>query len=94
MWVPRRGVKEIKAGLLVGLDRFELSTSRLSGARSNHLSYRPGYPGAAGWGLGASKTSNTLTLPELGLLKAPMGPCPFRSFKTKQSALWTTDRPR
>ena len=27
---------------LVGLDRLELSTSRLSGARSNRLSYRPG----------------------------------------------------
>jgi hypothetical protein len=26
---------------MVGLDRLELSTSRLSGARSNHLSYRP-----------------------------------------------------
>ena len=25
----------------VGLDRFELSTSRLSGVRSNQLSYRP-----------------------------------------------------
>ena len=25
----------------VGLDRIELSTSRLSGVRSNHLSYRP-----------------------------------------------------
>jgi hypothetical protein len=29
-------------GELVGLDRVELSTSRLSGVRSNHLSYRPG----------------------------------------------------
>ncbi len=27
---------------LVGLGRVELPTSRLSGARSNHLSYRPG----------------------------------------------------
>ena len=27
--------------LMVGLDRLELSTSRLSGVRSNHLSYRP-----------------------------------------------------
>ena len=26
---------------MVGLDRIELSTSRLSGVRSNHLSYRP-----------------------------------------------------
>ena len=25
----------------VGLDRLELSTSRLSGVRSNHLSYKP-----------------------------------------------------
>ncbi|CCO22646.1 conserved protein of unknown function [Maridesulfovibrio hydrothermalis AM13 = DSM 14728] len=28
-------------GNVVGLDRFELSTSRLSGVRSNQLSYRP-----------------------------------------------------
>jgi hypothetical protein len=27
--------------ILVGLGRFELPTSRLSGVRSNHLSYRP-----------------------------------------------------
>ena len=27
--------------ILVGLERLELSTSRLSGVRSNHLSYRP-----------------------------------------------------
>ena len=27
--------------IMVGLDRLELSTSRLSGVRSNHLSYRP-----------------------------------------------------
>ena len=26
---------------MVGLERLELSTSRLSGGRSNHLSYRP-----------------------------------------------------
>ena len=29
---------------MVGLDRFELSTSRLSGVRSNQLSYRPKKP--------------------------------------------------
>jgi hypothetical protein len=28
---------------MVGLDRLELSTSPLSGVRSSHLSYRPGY---------------------------------------------------
>jgi hypothetical protein len=33
---PRRSFSN-----LVGLDRFELSTSRLSGVRSNQLSYRP-----------------------------------------------------
>jgi hypothetical protein len=31
----------LAAGFLVGLDRLELSTSPLSGARSSHLSYRP-----------------------------------------------------
>ena len=30
-----------KKGLMVGLDGLEPSTSRLSGVRSNHLSYRP-----------------------------------------------------
>ena len=29
------------ADKVVGLERLELSTSRLSGVRSNHLSYRP-----------------------------------------------------
>ena len=34
--------------LLVGLGRIELPTSRLSGVRSNHLSYRPcGPPNSA-----------------------------------------------
>ena len=32
--------------IMVGLDRFELSTSRLSGVRSNQLSYRPDAPTA------------------------------------------------
>src|SRR5262245_8134949 len=32
-------------GSVVGLERFELSTSRLSSARSNQLSYRPGKRG-------------------------------------------------
>ena len=31
----------MRAQQVVGLDRLELSTSRLSGVRSNHLSYRP-----------------------------------------------------
>ena len=29
---------------MVGLERLELSTSRLSGVRSSHLSYRPAHP--------------------------------------------------
>ena len=33
----------VRAAGLVGLDGLEPSTSRLSGARSNHLSYRPVY---------------------------------------------------
>ena len=32
---------------MVGLDRFELSTSPLSGVRSSQLSYRPGSAGSA-----------------------------------------------
>jgi hypothetical protein len=31
----------LSSQVLVGLTRLELVTSRLSGARSNHLSYRP-----------------------------------------------------
>ena len=32
-----------RSGQMVGLGRFELPTSRLSGVRSNQLSYRPHY---------------------------------------------------
>jgi hypothetical protein len=34
---------------MVGLGRLELPTSRLSGVRSNHLSYRPPLYGGKGW---------------------------------------------
>jgi hypothetical protein len=37
-----RGGSAETARLTVGLARIELATSRLSGVRSNHLSYRPG----------------------------------------------------
>ena len=37
----RMAACEIAFASLVGLERLELSTSRLSGVRSNHLSYRP-----------------------------------------------------
>ena len=37
----RMAACEIALLTLVGLERLELSTSRLSGVRSNHLSYRP-----------------------------------------------------
>ena len=37
----RMAAGEIALLTLVGLERLELSTSRLSGVRSNHLSYRP-----------------------------------------------------
>ena len=40
---------------MVGLDGFEPSTSRLSGGRSNQLSYRPGF-GASAPMLGPRKT--------------------------------------
>ena len=41
--MPARGWQRLEIALLtlVGLERLELSTSRLSGVRSNHLSYRP-----------------------------------------------------
>ena len=38
------------ATIMVGLGRFELPTSRLSSARSNQLSYRPGSPDLAQYG--------------------------------------------
>ena len=37
--------RKIQPPRMVGLERFELSTSRLSSARSNQLSYRPGKRG-------------------------------------------------
>ena len=42
---------------MVGLDRLELSTSPLSGVRSSHLSYRPGYapaPTTKAWHLASA----------------------------------------
>ena len=39
--VPANFCDQLCGIYLVGLDRFELSTSRLSGVRSNQLSYRP-----------------------------------------------------
>ena len=41
---PHRSKPETRNLILVGLDRLELSTSPLSGVRSSHLSYRPGFP--------------------------------------------------
>ena len=40
-----RYLKRYRPLKMVGLERFELSTSRLSSARSNQLSYRPGKRG-------------------------------------------------
>src|SRR6185295_2602702 len=42
---PRLGSPRRFNHRVVGLERFELSTSRLSSARSNQLSYRPGKRG-------------------------------------------------
>jgi hypothetical protein len=47
LWPQSQDPNSTSSGLtapdaLVGLERFELSTSRLSSARSNQLSYRPG----------------------------------------------------
>ena len=38
---PSCNTSRMAGSQMVGLDRIELSTSRLSGVRSNHLSYRP-----------------------------------------------------
>ena len=43
------------AGNLVGRARVELATSRLSGVRSNHLSYRPHHAKAKPKGRGRQK---------------------------------------
>ena len=44
-YTPKFGISRLKLqlGAVVGLGRFELPTSRLSGVRSNQLSYRPGH---------------------------------------------------
>jgi hypothetical protein len=39
-WLLTAGVTHL---IMVGLGRLELPTSRLSGVRSNHLSYRPDF---------------------------------------------------
>ena len=39
---PVEGVRDTALERVVGLGRFELPTSRLSSARSNQLSYKPG----------------------------------------------------
>ena len=53
----------------VGQDRLELSTSRLSGVRSNHLSYWPG--------------RTIFAHQRLDLGRDARGPVPSRSFKTE-----------
>ena len=46
---------------VVGLGRVELPTSRLSGVRSNHLSYRPQFAGQAdAWLMGLEPTLGAL----------------------------------
>src|ERR1700689_2451593 len=48
---------------MVGLDRLELSTSPLSGVRSSHLSYRPGFvilPALHTGGAGRDRTGDLL----------------------------------
>ena len=53
---PKPSVSE---GKMVGLGRLELPTSRLSSARSNQLSYKPGRPGPDGsGGLSAGRKRN------------------------------------
>ena len=42
-YIPKPG-GIVSVNQMVGLDRFELSTSRLSGVRSDQLSYRPDKP--------------------------------------------------
>ena len=39
--IPRERSRDAGPSIMVGLGRLELPTSRLSGVRSNHLSYRP-----------------------------------------------------
>ena len=52
---------------MVGLGRFELPTSRLSGVRSDQLSYRPSQPGS--WRTGSEKLLGVNTLTQWPLLK-------------------------
>ena len=39
--LPLRPLRELRGAAVVGREGVEPSTSRLSGVRSNHLSYRP-----------------------------------------------------
>ena len=45
LWPRNQKTNALHSIKMVGLERFELSTSRLSSARSNQLSYRPGKRG-------------------------------------------------
>ena len=56
---------------LVGLDGLEPSTSRLSGARSNHLSYRPLF--LASFGIRSTITSVSRLVEMKGI--EPLTPC-------------------
>jgi hypothetical protein len=70
---------------VVGLERFELSTSRLSSARSNQLSYRPGKRGGCPK---RRKRNEGGGVPQIGALVSPM--CSKRQEGAKPSGF----RPR
>jgi hypothetical protein len=64
-------IRNLKPPTLVGLGRVELPTSRLSGVRSNHLSYRPPTTGARRQPLPASVPSIPCQASTLPLIPDP-----------------------
>ena len=65
--------------VLVGLGRVELPTSRLSGVRSNHLSYRPWIAWIARLSEQAEWDLNPLRRPEATGIRGPVEPGEFQN---------------
>ena len=76
-WLLRSQISDLKFQKLVGLGRVELPTSRLSGVRSNQLSYRPSVFFTAVF---AAKKSHTSLLRSVINGGHAGGPCSFGGY--------------